>query len=342
MIKNTSHSGNARVPNDISFPQIGNAYTKIRLITPNKGQPGLVNWIQEHIDLVKQLYSEDRILLFKGFAPLTNKAEFSTIVSLTSESKALSYAEPSTPRTQVQENIYTSTEYPKEQTIAQHNEHSYTATWPGKLFFYCEQPALTGGATPVCNSHEVYKLIPEHIVKQFESKGGIMYARNFTEEMDIQWPAFFNTTDKQEVEAYCKAAKMEFEWLDEDRLRIYQVSQVSINEKAFNQKVWFNQAHLFHYSNLPEEIANCLIDIYGIDNLPRNAFHGDGSPIEVEHLNQVRKAYEQAMFRFDWETGDLLLMDNVNFTHGRDAYSGSRSLIVSMSEEDGIENYERS
>lgn len=330
-----------QAPADVTLHQIGNEYTKIRVVTATvKGTP-LQQWTSENIDWVKALYNKDRMLLFRGF-DISGKPGFAEIVKLTSESKALDYSEPSTPRTKVDDAIYTSTEYPKEQKIPQHNEHSYSDFWPKKLFFYCEQPSETGGQTPVSSSAAVLKEIPASLVERFESKGGIMYVRNFSDEMDISWKVFFGTDDRAKVEAYCKERKMTYKWLEDNRLRISQVAQATIVDKASGSKIWFNQAHLFHYSNLNEEVISYLIDTYGKENLPRNTFYGDGSEIATEDLDIIRKAYDKVMFKFDWEQGDLLMMDNVAYTHGRESYTGKRSLLVSMSEEDGIHHYPES
>ena len=44
------------------------------------------------------------------------------------------------------------------------------------------------------------------------------------------------------------------------------------------EKGWFNQANLFHVSALGED-GKMLIDQLGVNNLPRNAYFGDGSEI---------------------------------------------------------------
>lgn len=46
----------------------------------------------------------------------------------------LEYRERSSPRTHVEHNIYTSTEYPAHHPIFLHNENSYAHTWPLNLF----------------------------------------------------------------------------------------------------------------------------------------------------------------------------------------------------------------
>lgn len=327
------------VPEDVNLDIIGNDYTKIRLITSKNQQLGLKEWIQTNINFVNALFEKDRILLFKGFSVLTQKIDFSEIVTITSQGKPLNYTEPSTPRTKVTDEIYTSTEYPKEQKIAQHNEHSYSDFWPKKVFFYCEKPSVLGGHTPIAYSRSVYKLNPDEITKKFESKGGVMYVRNFSDEMDINWEVFFDTSIKREVEQYCEKKNIKLQWGEGNKLRIFQISQAILNDRDGNDKNWFDQAHLFHYSNLNEEISQYLIETYGLENLPRNTYYADGSEIEVKDLNEIREAYEKAMFRFDWEEGNFIMIDNVHFTHGRDPYQGERSILVSMSEEDSIDNY---
>jgi len=327
------------IPHDIDIEIIGNDYTKLQLIKSKDASTTIKGWLTNNQPFINDLFDKKRIILFKGFKELGSRNEFSEIVSLLSEGGPLNYSEPSTPRTQLAQNIYSSTEYPRDQEIAQHNEHSYSANWAKKIFFYCEKPASTGGHTPISDSSAVYDLIPPAIIANFKNKGGIMYVRNFTSEMDIRWQDFFVTSDRKEVEEYCKKRNMSFEWRGNNNLRVSYTAQVALKDNLFNKDIWFNQAHLFHYSNLKPEIYSYLIELYGIENLPRNTYFKDNSEIEIASLNEIRSAYNKAMFKFNWEKGDLLFMDNVRYGHGRTSYTGERSVIVAMSEEDAITNY---
>jgi alpha-ketoglutarate-dependent taurine dioxygenase len=96
------------------------------------------------------------------------------------------------------------------------------------------------------------------------------------------------------------------------------------------EKIWFNQAHLFHASSLGQEIADTLLGSLGEENMPRNSYYGDGSPIEPEVLDLIRAAYEQTKIKFAWQKNDLLLLDNMLFTHGRESYTGARKVLVGM------------
>jgi hypothetical protein len=75
-----------------------------------------------------------------------------------------------------------------------------------------------------------------------------------------------------------------------------------------------------------------MLDAFDEDSLPRNAYYGDGSPIEPSALDEIREAYRQASVVFPWRRGDILLLDNTMVAHGRKPYSGARSVIVAMAE----------
>jgi alpha-ketoglutarate-dependent taurine dioxygenase len=96
--------------------------------------------------------------------------------------------------------------------------------------------------------------------------------------------------------------------------------------------VWFNQAHLFHISNLEPVVRKELLTSFKQEDLPRNAYYGDGSPIEDFILDEMRSCYQQATTVFLWEEGDVLLLDNMLTAHGRTPFSGSRRVVVGMAE----------
>lgn len=55
-----------------------------------------------------------------------------------------------------------------------HHEQAQTPFWPSKIFFFCETPAETGGATGVCPSYEVARILEERhpeFVKKLEAVG---------------------------------------------------------------------------------------------------------------------------------------------------------------------------
>jgi alpha-ketoglutarate-dependent taurine dioxygenase len=243
----------------------------------------------------------------------------------------LEYKYRSTPRTAVGASIYTSTEYPADQEIPQHNENSYSRSWPMKVFFYCEKAADEGGMTPISDSHRVYERVPPTVRERFVEKG-VMYVRNYGEGIDLAWQQVFQTEDPAEVEQFCRRAGIDFEWRDGGRLRTRQVCQAVASHPKSGKMVWFNQAHLFHVSNLEPQVRNALLGVFDEEDLPRNAYYGDGSPIEPEALAEVREAYRQEQVAFPWQQGDVLLLDNMAVAHGRTPFRGERRVRVAMTE----------
>ena len=83
-------------------------------------------------------------------------------------------------------------------------------------------------------------------------------------------------------------------------------------------------------SNLDPEIREALLSAMPEQELPRNTYHGDGTPISDAMLASIRDTYARNTIRFQWERNDLLLLDNMLFSHGREAFSGNRQILVGM------------
>jgi len=244
----------------------------------------------------------------------------------------LSYEFGSTPRSQVSSGVYTSTEYPPHQSIPLHNEQAYTRDWPMKIWFYCQQPALQGGETPIADSRLIYQDMPAGIRARFAEKG-VMYVRNYGSGLDVDWRQVFGTDSKAEVEAYCAAHAIVCEWKDGDELRTRQVCQGTAVHPVTGESVWFNQAHLFHVSSLAPDVRESLLDIVGDPvELPRNAFYGDGSPIDDETLTTVRGVLDRHKIVFPWHAGDVVMLDNMLAAHAREPFKGPRRVIVAMAQ----------
>src|SRR5579872_769211 len=76
----------------------------------------------------------------------------------------MEYIDGNSPRTKLSGKIYTSTEYDKTQRITMHNELSYSARWPNKLFFSCLLPASSGGETLLADSRLILRRMSPDIV----------------------------------------------------------------------------------------------------------------------------------------------------------------------------------
>lgn len=288
-----------------------------------------VAWIAASSDYIEQQLLRHGAILFRGFR-IEGPEGFDKFIRALSPN-LLEYNERAAPRVKVADNIYTSTEFPADQYIPLHHEMSYSHNWPLKIWFYCAQPAATGGATPIACDREFIRRLDPAIKEKFLNKG-VMYVRNYGEGLDLSWQDAFQTNDKSDVEEYCRRAGTDFEWKDEQRLRTRQVRQVLTTHPKTKETVWFNHAHMFHVSNLDPAVRGSLLAVFKDDDLPRNAYYGDGSPIESSVLETIRSTYQEIAFTFTWQKGDLLMLDNILASHGREPFTGPRKILVAMAE----------
>lgn len=295
-------------------------------------EPGrdLLDWADAYANLVEETFARHGAVLFRGFA-LRDEETFGRFARNFAAGELMEYSEPSTPRTRVAGKLYTSTEYPPDQVIPPHNEHSYSSNWPMKIWFYCAAPAARGGETPLADGRGVFSLISPEVRELFTRKG-VMYVRNFDGGWDLKWQQVFQTEDPREVEAHCRRAGIEYEWKEDGGLRTRQVCQAVFTHPRTKETVWFNQAHLFHVSNLEPAVREYLLEQYDEADLPRNAYFGDGSPIGEDALDEIRSAYGRAQFSFPWQARDVLMLDNVLYAHGRNPFEGARRVLVAMAE----------
>ncbi len=316
-----------------------NELIKTEFLTPEQPLPlvvkpaidgiSLVDWVVGNRDWIETHLLQHGGLLFRNFN-IGNSVNLEQFIQ-TISGELIEYSYRSTPRTQVSGKIYTSTEYPADRSIPLHNEMAYSLNWPLKIWFNCVQPSEKGGETPIADSRKVFQRIDNKIKEKFIEKQ-VMYVRNYGEGLDLQWENVFQTTDKLEVETYCKNTGIEFEWREGNRLRTRQVCQAIATHPKTNETVWFNQAHLFHVSSLDVEVRESLLSILKTEDLPRNAFYGDGSEIEPSVIAEINAVYQQESAIFPWQEGDILMLDNMLVAHGRKSFSGARKVLVGMAE----------
>ncbi len=291
-----------------------------------------LKWAENAKDKIEELLKEKGLLLIRGLS-IKDNAEFAGLLKTLFGEELAEYGYRSTPRTAVGRNVYTATEYHADETIPQHNECAYANKWAMKLGFWCQLPATEGGATPLADSREIYKRIPESIRDKFEQKK-IMYIRNYG-IVDLPWQEVFQTEDKTQVEQYCAQNNIDCEWKSDGSLTTKQINPAVAEHPLSGEKVWFNQAHLFHVSNLEENLRESLLGIFDQYSLPRNAFFGDGSALDDDELAIIRDIYKTQTFHFMWQSDDILLLDNMLYTHGRQPFKGERKVLVGMAQGHG-------
>ena len=238
--------------------------------------------------------------------------------------------EGTSPRHEVADHVYTSTDYPPHQRIPLHNELSYSNNWPLRIFFHCVTPPGSGGATPVADCRNVYQRISPAVRERLEERD-YLYVRHFDSDMGLGWQQAFHTDDRTAVERYCVDNDIEFFWGTGDELTTRQRRPVSEAHPETGEMTWFNHLTFFNVSILDPMVADALLSM-GKENLPNNTYYGDGAEIEPAALDELCAAYEAETVAIPWQEGDILMLDNMLVAHGREAYKPPRQIVVAMAE----------
>ncbi|MFI0370674.1 TauD/TfdA family dioxygenase [Actinomadura sp. 1N219] len=278
---------------------------------------------------IGDLLVKEKALVFRGFGVARDRLEPVMDGVLPNR---LAYVHGNSPRTKVGDNVYTSTEYPAEMTISMHNELSYSSSWPSRLMFYCEIAAESGGATPVVDGTRWLGALDQEVRDAFA--GGVRYTQNLHDGYGLgkSWQDTFETEDRDRVEAYLADMEATWEWRPDGALRVSQIRPATVRHPVTGDEVWFNQADQWHPAALGDETAAALADVLPEEELPQSVSYADGGPIPAEHVLQVRDRGLSEAVDVDWVAGDVLLIDNVLVGHGRRPFTGSRRVLVAMTD----------
>jgi alpha-ketoglutarate-dependent taurine dioxygenase len=310
----------------------------IGLLQPEESLPGLIQpavddvdlagWAATNKDLIETTLGKHAAILFRGFN-INSVAAFERF-ALTLCSELFKENGEHTP-VSASNNVQTPVFYAPEKKLLWHNENSFNQSWPLKIFFCCVQPAEAGGETPLVDSRKVFQLIDPAVRERFMEQQ-VMYVRNYGDGVGRDWQTVFRTTDKDAVEAYCQANAIQFEWKSDNRLRTRQVRPAVTRHPKTGDLAWFAQLQHWHISCLDPATRTSLQSMFQEEDLPRNCYYGDGSPIEDSVIQAISDVYQQLEVSFPWQKGDLVLVDNMLAAHARNAFVGERKILVALGE----------
>lgn len=266
-------------------------------------------------------------ILFRGF-PLSTAEDFDRFVAAfdlpnfpyeASLSNAVRVNK--TPR------VFTANEAPPTVTIFLHHEMAQTPIYPSKLFFFCEQPAQSGGATPLCRSDVLWERLraerPQFAL-DCESKGlkysNVMPPQNDPASgMGRSWQSTLRAPTSEEAEKRLKSLGYSWTWLEDGCLRATTPVLPAVRALGDGRKSFFNQL-IAAFQGWKDE-----------RNDPSTAItFGDGTRLDRDAVNVATRLGEELSFNVPWQRGDVALVDNYVTMHGRRAFTGTRKVLASL------------
>src|SRR5213594_998299 len=285
-------------------------------------------WAAEHRDALRTLVAEHGSLLVRGLGlrdVAQTEAVFRRLGSLMPEMEAFA------PRRRYAQGVYSSSKWAPNQPMCMHHELSYALEPPSLMLFACLTAAASGGATPVADSPAVLDALPADLVERFERQGWLLI-RNYNDDIGASFAEAFSTDDRRGVESYCRAHAIDFEWGPDGALHTRQRRTAVVPHPINGRRCWFNQIAFLNEWTLDPELREYLVDLYGEDGLPFNTRFGNGDPIGEDVVQVINEVHEENTARERWQSGDLMLVDNVRTAHGRERFEGPREVLVAMAD----------
>lgn len=225
------------------------------------------------------------------------------------------------------ERVFTANEAPPSVEIFLHHEMAQTLTFPGALFFFCEEAAQSGGATPVCRSDLTLKTLetnnPGFVAKLREV--GVKYRNSMPSEANLEsgqgrsWKDTLTVGSVQEAEGKLSALGYRFNWLDDGGLSVQTPALSAVDHFGRGKDVFFNQI-----------VAAAAGWTVAADDKEPRLCYGDDSPIQQDDLADAIDAAYRNTVDLNWQTGDVALLDNLKVMHGRRPFEGRRSVLASL------------
>ncbi len=182
---------------------------------------------------------------------------------------------------------------------------------PDLLWFHCLTPARTGGETTFADGIEIWQGLSEPTRQLFLAK-----RVKFTELLPPeQWRVGLKLFFLAELD-HLQLGGTTFNFQHDGMMRMEFVTS------AVRQTRWGNQS----------SFTNSLTGPY-----PGAATFEDGTPIPASVMAEIKGVHERLIESVAWEPGDLVMLDNSRFMHGRRAFTDrNRSHLTLM----GVANFD--
>ena len=300
------------------------------------------DWFASRHDVIGNLIADVGAVLLRGF-PIQQTAGFAAMMNHFPR-HVHGYRGGATPRAELGPGVYEATQVAASVDIKLHQEMAYLADYPSKLAFFCNVAAETGGETIIGDMRRFTRELDPDFVDELERRG-VSYHRNFRadasphgsdEHAKIYHATLeqgFGTTDRSQIEEDCRILGMDTEWLDDGSLSITLVRDAFASHPVGGDRVYFN--HILTQIIDPDwlgETYEPFLDLYDRAGRPRpyHVTYGDGSPIPLERHRAVDAGLKTVAVGSPWESGDVMIVDNVYTAHGRNPFTGHRDVQVAL------------
>lgn len=248
---------------------------------------------------IKDLFRSSGVVLFRGFE--VNAQSFSEVANPFSSRFLKDYGNSKTsdPSGGFVQSVTLGSKH-----IALHCENAVCAERPDIVWFYCAEPALEGGQTTFCDGVTIWRLLSTFAKELFLQKK-VKYAITIPREQYLN----------QDQEIVLRVGTLKFagttyRFNDHESLTIeYVVS--AVNRTKYGTELAFANSITGPYPSYRTTFA-------------------DDSEIPKNVIQEIERLQAELTEEIPWQAGDLVMLDNSRFLHGRRAFTGTQRRIFSL------------
>eukprot|EP00879_Flechtneria_rotunda_P002114 GHRR01002296.1.p1 GENE.GHRR01002296.1~~GHRR01002296.1.p1 ORF type:complete len:354 (+),score=75.06 GHRR01002296.1:452-1513(+) len=301
-------------PRDVAM--IGPSTAPDRLVAPQQ----LQDLGQQARPLIDEALYEAGAVLLQGLPLVTPEACEAFICGLSYQQQEY---QPSVgpPRRKIG-SLDAATNIPGDYLVDLHNESIANPLYPAKIFLMCLNPACKGGENLIASGEAITAGISHNIMQRFADKGGIKYTRIFRSQESVTstnplisyeatWQERASTKDKSVAAALFESLGCTVQWTGckEDTLEAWNIKPAVVPNPATGEPLWLNVAHIHPF-------LHCS--------------YGDGEPIEDEVLEAIDEARMAVTKSCNLGPGEMLMLDNTRYLHGRMPYEGNERKMITI------------
>ena len=334
--------------NDVEFLKLG--YSPLPLfISARPGKfaslPEFLEWIGANRKTLDDAILEVGGIVLRGF-PLRTAEDFN---QFTNQFPAYGggYVGGSAPRKTIVGNVMEATQLGPDVQINIHQEMAYLKTYPPRICFFCRLPAAVGGETTIASMRKVTQNLPAWLRPLMEEHG-VRGVSNFaasakSDDAPIEdnydekpWEVSYGSNSREEVEAMCKEMGQQAIWNKDGSLTVVTKMDAFTPHPRTGERFYRNRLHTAHlgYEYLPRG-AERRKSMIAAGKLPTGYSLGNGQELSREQSRELEKVIANACIMWDWQAGDVMILDNLQVAHGRERYKGAREVMVALFDQPG-------
>jgi len=290
-------------------------------------------------------------LVVKGL-PLESASDFSALLHATGMDLK-DYVGGVTSRSLLAPKVMPASAEPAAVDMDLHNDGAYRPSPPERIILWCQVPPVSGGQALIADAREVLRRLrrdaPGHLAALERRK--VRY-EHFLPSMDASvggrigsWEEALakgcnessGCNSRITAEDILSQSGYDFKWSPAG-LHKYVTTPPLRRHPVTGEETWMNQVSAMHctvFANHPTFPELHIDDTDGapcldVGSRPYHTTFGDGQEFPRELVHAVRKAQWESAVSFDFQPGDVLVLDNFLAMHGRLSFTPPRELFISL------------